>query len=182
MPITTIYFRYQSWLLNIYAIVHGSGTVTNGENNRLEDGLDEDEDTQRRRKRSKKNVVKDGNDQAGVHQFHPLKIILCIYDDETLEDKALKLVNLRFEYSVKLNVVYVGVEDVEEGLDDDILCNLFPDDTGLTLPHQVHLCIDILLLFCVFIQYFSQFKSWLNVEVETCLVDWPYMIDYEITF
>ncbi|KAH7655597.1 THO complex subunit 5 protein [Dioscorea alata] len=116
-----------------------NGTVTNGENNRLEDGLDEDEDTQRRRKRSKKNVVKDGNDQAGVHQFHPLKIILCIYDDETFEDKALKLVNLRFEYSVKLNVVYVGVEDVEEGLDDDILCNLFPDDTGLTLPHQTAL-------------------------------------------
>ncbi|KAJ0984521.1 hypothetical protein J5N97_002877 [Dioscorea zingiberensis] len=113
-----------------------NGIMTNVDNNRLEDGPDEDEDIQRRRKRSKKNLVKDSNDQAGFHQFHPLKIILYIYDDETSEDKALKLVTLRFEYSVKLNVVYVGVEDAEEGSDDDILCNLFPDDTGMELPHQ----------------------------------------------
>jgi THO complex subunit 5 len=38
---------------------------------------------------------------------------------------------------VKLNIVCVGIEGSNDGPDNDILCNLFPNDTGLELPHQV---------------------------------------------
>ncbi|XP_010943078.2 THO complex subunit 5A [Elaeis guineensis] len=114
-----------------------SGLSSNTENNRLEeDAPDEEEDVQRRRKRPKRNQVKENIDQAGVCQIHPLKIILHIYDDEESEAKPSKLITLRFEYLVKLNVACVGVEDSEEGSDNNILCNLFPDDTGIELPHQ----------------------------------------------
>lgn len=118
-----------------------TGLSSNTENNRLEeDAPDEEEDVQRRRKRPKKNQVKENIDQARMCQIHPLKIILHIYDDEESEAKLSKLITLRFEYLVKLNVACVGVEDSEEGSDNNILCNLFPDDTGTELPHQVQLC------------------------------------------
>ncbi|XP_072952849.1 THO complex subunit 5A [Typha angustifolia] len=114
-----------------------NGLVSNGENSKMEDDqLDEEEDSQRRRMRPKKNLVKETADQAGVCQLHPLKIILHLYDDEDSNAKPRRLVTLRFEYLVKLNVICVGLEDAEEG-SDNILCNLFPDDTGLELPHQM---------------------------------------------
>ncbi|KAJ8505625.1 hypothetical protein OPV22_006511 [Ensete ventricosum] len=115
-----------------------NGMSSNPENNRVEDDApDEEEDVQRRRKRPRKNVVKDSVEQAGVYQLHPLKIILHIYDDEDYRAKPSRLITLKFEYLVKLNAVCVGVEDAEEGSDSSILCNLFPDDTGLELPHQM---------------------------------------------
>ncbi|XP_062221894.1 THO complex subunit 5A-like [Phragmites australis] len=114
-----------------------NGTLSNGDNNRLDDDLiDDDEDVQRRRSRSKKNVVKETNNPAVAYQLHPLKIIVHVYDTEDSGIKRRKLITLRFEYLVKLNVVCVAVED-SEGLDINILCNLFPDDTGLELPHQM---------------------------------------------
>lgn len=114
-----------------------SGALTNTGNNRLEDDApDDEEDGQRRRKRPKKSMVKDSNDQLGTYQSHPLKVILIIYDDEDSEAKPSKLISLRFEYLVKFNIICVGVEDAEDGC-DNILCNLFPDDVGIELPHQV---------------------------------------------
>lgn len=44
---------------------------------------------------------------------------------------------LKFEYLLKLNVVCVGIEESQDGLEKNILCNLFPDDAGLEPPHQV---------------------------------------------
>lgn len=46
---------------------------------------------------------------------------------------------LKFEYLLKLNVVCVGIEESQDGLEKNILCNLFPDDAGLEPPHQVHI-------------------------------------------
>ncbi|KAJ6795350.1 THO complex subunit 5B [Iris pallida] len=113
-----------------------AGTSTNTENSRLEEDVpDEEEDAQRRRKRPKKNLVKDNIDQVGIHQSHPLKVVLSIYDDEDSGHKPLKLISLKFEYLVKLNVVCVGIEEADGG-SEDILCNLFPNDTGMELPHQ----------------------------------------------
>jgi THO complex subunit 5 len=112
-------------------------TLSNGDNNKMDDdGVDEEEHAQRRRSRSKKNVVKEANNPAVVYQLHPLRIILHVYDTEDSGTKRCKLVTLRFEFLAKLNVVCVGIED-SEGTDNNILCNLFPDDTGLELPHQV---------------------------------------------
>ncbi|RVX00042.1 THO complex subunit 5B [Vitis vinifera] len=106
-------------------------------NSRLEDDApDEEDDGQRRRKRPKKVPSKENLDQAGVYQVHPLKIILHIYDDEVSDLKSAKLITLKFEYLLKLNVVCVGIEGSHEGPENNILCNLFPDDTGLDLPHQ----------------------------------------------
>ncbi|KAL6911549.1 hypothetical protein ACP4OV_000354 [Aristida adscensionis] len=113
-----------------------TGTLSNGENNRVDDDLiDEEEDAQRRRSRSKKNV-KEANNPAVAYQLHPLKIILHVYDTGETGSKRRKLITLRFEFLAKLNVVCVGIED-SEGLDNNVLCNLFPDDTGLELPHQM---------------------------------------------
>ncbi|ONK60850.1 uncharacterized protein A4U43_C08F23370 [Asparagus officinalis] len=113
------------------------GTMNNTETSRLEDDApDDDEDGQRRRKRPKKSVVKENADRSGTYQLHPLKVILFIYDDEDTEAKPSKLITLRFEYLVKLNVICVAIEDTEEGPDNNILCNLFPGDTGMELPHQ----------------------------------------------
>uniref|UniRef100_A0A1D1XZS6 THO complex subunit 5 n=2 Tax=Anthurium amnicola TaxID=1678845 RepID=A0A1D1XZS6_9ARAE len=112
------------------------GMPTNTEANRLEeDALDDDDDGQRRRKRPKKLLSKDNLDNSGIYQSHPLNVILHVYDDEYSDVKPLKLISLRFEYLVKLNVVCVGVEGAAEGT-ENILCNLFPDDTGIELPHQ----------------------------------------------
>nr|CAB3448016.1 unnamed protein product [Digitaria exilis] len=114
-----------------------NGTLSSGENNRMDDDvIDDDEDAQRRRSRSKKNVMKEANNPAVAYQLHPLKVIVHIYDTEDSGIKRRKLITLRFEYLAKLNVVCVGIEE-SEGLDSNILCNLFPDDTGLELPHQM---------------------------------------------
>ncbi|GKV10237.1 hypothetical protein SLEP1_g21632 [Rubroshorea leprosula] len=116
---------------------NGLSTNVNVENSRLEDDApDEEDDGQRRRKRPKKVPSKDSLDPMGLYQVHPLKITLHIYDDEVSDPKTAKLISLKFEYMVKLNVVCVGIEGLNEGPENSILCNLFPDDTGLDLPHQ----------------------------------------------
>ncbi|XP_050363729.1 THO complex subunit 5A [Argentina anserina] len=114
-----------------------TGVSTNGETSRLEDDApDEDDEGQRRRKRPKRAPSKQNLDQSGVYQVHPFKVILHIFDDESSDPKSAKLVTLKFEYLLKLNVVCVGVEGSHEAAESNILCNLFPDDTGLELPHQ----------------------------------------------
>lgn len=108
------------------------------ENSRMDDdAADEEDDGQRRRKRPKRVPTKEGLDQTRVYQVHPLRIILHVYDDEVSDSKPAKLITLKFEYLLKLNVVCVGIEGSHEGPKNNILCNLFPDDTGLELPHQV---------------------------------------------
>lgn len=115
-----------------------SGISTVVESSRMDDDApDEEDDGQRRRKRPKRAPTKESLDQTGVYQVHPLKLILHIYDDEISDSKSTKLITLKFEYLLKLNVVCVGIEGSHEGLVNNILCNLFPDDTGLELPHQV---------------------------------------------
>ncbi|XP_052202749.1 THO complex subunit 5A [Diospyros lotus] len=120
-----------------------TGISTDVENSKLEDDVPEDEDDgQRRRKRPKKVPGKENLDQTGIYQTHPLKIILHINDDEASDPKSAKLITLKFEYLLKLNVVCVGIEGSNEGPENNILCNLFPDDTGLDLPHQsAKLCV-----------------------------------------
>ncbi|KFK31773.1 hypothetical protein AALP_AA6G156800 [Arabis alpina] len=114
-----------------------SSVSSNTESSRLEDdGPDDDDDGQRRRKRPKKVTSKEGSDKAGLYQVHPLKIVLQIYDDEIPDTKSLKLVILKFEYLLKLNVVCVGAEGSQDGPEDNIFCNLFPDDAGLEPPQQ----------------------------------------------
>ncbi|KAL0392056.1 UNVERIFIED_CONTAM: THO complex subunitB [Sesamum radiatum] len=63
-------------------------------------------------------------------------VILHINDDEASDMNSAKLITLKFEFLIKLNIVCVGVEDSEEVPQNNILCNLFPDDTGLELPQQ----------------------------------------------
>ncbi|XP_023728481.1 THO complex subunit 5A [Lactuca sativa] len=107
------------------------------ENSKIEDDVvDEEDDGQRRRKRPKKIQVKDSLDPARIYQTHPLKLTLQIHDDEASDPKSTKLIVLKFEYLLKLNVVCVGIEGSNEGPESNILCNLFPNDTGLELPHQ----------------------------------------------
>lgn len=98
---------------------------------------DEEDDGQRRRKRPRKVPSKESLDHSGIYQTHPLKVILHVHDDETPDSTPTKLVTLKFEYLMKLNIVCVGVDGSQEDMGNDILCNLFPDDTGLELPHQV---------------------------------------------
>lgn len=108
------------------------------DSSKLEDDVhDDEEDGQRRRKRPRRVEVKESPDQGGIFKSHPLKIIINVYEDESSDPKPAKLITLRFEYVVKLNTVCVGVEGSNDGPDNDILCNLFPNDTGLELPHQV---------------------------------------------
>ncbi|RDX68369.1 THO complex subunit 5B [Mucuna pruriens] len=110
---------------------------TTAESSKLEDDApDEEEDGQRRRKRPRRVQGKESLDQGGMFQVHPLKIIIHVYEDEASGPKSAKLITLRFEYLVKLNVVCVGTEGSNDGPENDILCNLFPNDTGLELPHQ----------------------------------------------
>ncbi|KAI4339842.1 hypothetical protein MLD38_024737 [Melastoma candidum] len=112
------------------------GTSSNLEKSRFEDDApDDDDDGQKMRKRSKKVPGGQHLEKAIFLEFHPLKVVLHVYDDETLDKKSDKLICLLFEYIMKLNVVCVGIESSDERL-DDILCNLFPDDDGLELPHQ----------------------------------------------
>lgn len=98
---------------------------------------DEEDDGQRRRKRPKKVQLKESVDTSRIYQTHPLKLILQIHDDEASDSKSTKLIALKFEYLLKLNVVCVGIEGSNEGPESNILCNLFPNDPGLELPHQV---------------------------------------------
>jgi THO complex subunit 5 len=100
-----------------------------------DDAIDDEEDAQRRRSRSRK-TSKEASNPALAYQLHPLKVVLHVYDTEVSGTKRRKLITLKFEYLAKLNVVCVGSED-SEGVDSNILCNLFPDDTGLELHHQV---------------------------------------------
>jgi THO complex subunit 5 len=135
-----------------------SGISTSVENSRLEDDApDEEDDGQRRRKRPKRVPSKESLDQDGVYQVHPLKIILHIYDDGVSDPKSAKVITLKFEFMLKLNVVCVGIEGSHDGAENNILCNLFPDDTGIELPHQVwtlvghcHLSICSLYIFFFF--------------------------------
>ncbi|KAJ9166241.1 hypothetical protein P3X46_021019 [Hevea brasiliensis] len=114
-----------------------TGISSTVESSRLEDDApDEEDDGQRRRKRPKRVPSKESLDHVGVFQVHPLKIILHVYDDEVSDPKSAKLITLKFEYLFKLNIVCVGVEGSHEGPENNILCNLFPDDTGVELPHQ----------------------------------------------
>ncbi|XP_073024071.1 THO complex subunit 5B-like isoform X1 [Primulina eburnea] len=121
-----------------------TATSTNLENSKLEDDVpdEEEDDGQRRRKRPKKVPGMENLDQSGIYQSHPLKVSLHIHDDEASNSNSAKLITLKFEYLIKLNVVCVGVEDSDEVLPNSILCNLFPDDAGLELPQQsAKLCI-----------------------------------------
>ncbi|KAL8518376.1 hypothetical protein ACS0TY_009673 [Phlomoides rotata] len=122
---------------------------TNLENSKLEDDVaDEEDDGQRRRKRPKKVPSKENLDQSGIYQSHPLKVTLHINDDEASDLNSSKLITLKFEFLIKLNVVCVGVEGSEEVHLNNILCNLFPDDTGLELPQQsAKLCVGNSLSF-----------------------------------
>ncbi|KAF6143996.1 hypothetical protein GIB67_017604 [Kingdonia uniflora] len=115
-----------------------AGMSTSTETNKFDDDApDEEDDGQRRRKRPKKVPSKESLDHAErIYQAHPFKVILHVYDDEVSDPKPVKLVTLRFEYLWKLNVVCVGLEGSLERPEINILCNLFPDDTGLELPHQ----------------------------------------------
>lgn len=115
-----------------------------------DDAPDEEDDGQRRRKRTKRVPSKESLDQDRVYQVHPLKIILLIYDEEVSDPKSAKLVTLRFEYLLKLNVVCVGIEGSHDGAENNILCNLFPDDTGVDLPHQVYMFCSLSLVIIFF--------------------------------
>ncbi|CAH9078095.1 unnamed protein product [Cuscuta europaea] len=111
--------------------------TTSVDSSKLDEDLpDEEDDGQRRRKRPRKAPSKESLDQTGIYQAHPLKVALHVHDDRTTNSTHTKLVTLKFEYLMKLNVVCVGVDGSQEDLGMDILCNLFPDDTGLELPHQ----------------------------------------------
>ncbi|XP_057765658.1 THO complex subunit 5B isoform X1 [Salvia miltiorrhiza] len=113
-----------------------SAVSANSENSKLEDDVpDEEDDGQRRRKRPKKVSSKENLEQSGIYQNHPLKVILHINDDDASDTEKL-LITLKFEFLIKLDVVCVGVEGSEEPPENNILCNLFPDDTGLELPQQ----------------------------------------------
>ncbi|KAI3460226.1 hypothetical protein Pfo_016889 [Paulownia fortunei] len=126
-----------------------SAISTNLENSKFEDDVpDEEDDGQRRRKRPKKVPSKENLDQSGIYQSHPLKVTLHINDDEASDLNSAKLITLKFEFLIKLNVVCVGVEGSEEVPQNNILCNLFPDDTGFELPQQsAKLCIGNSLSF-----------------------------------
>ncbi|GFP96371.1 THO complex subunit 5b [Phtheirospermum japonicum] len=110
---------------------------TNLENSKIDDDVpDEEDDGQRRRKRPKKVLSKEHLEQSGIYQSHPLKVTLHINDDRASDSNSEKLITLKLEFLIKLNVVCVGAEGTEESSQNNILCNLFPDDTGLELPQQ----------------------------------------------
>ncbi|XP_047321651.1 THO complex subunit 5B [Impatiens glandulifera] len=111
-----------------------NGTCTILDNSKVEDdSLEDEEEGQRSQKRSKKVPTKENHDQSEIYQSHPLKIILHVYDDEGSDSK---LVSLKFDYLLKLNVVCVGIEGSNEVPGNNLLCNLFPDDAGLEIPLQ----------------------------------------------
>ncbi|KAG7594298.1 THO complex subunit 5 [Arabidopsis thaliana x Arabidopsis arenosa] len=87
-------------------------------------------------KRQRKRPKKEGSDEGGLYQVHPLNVVLHVYDDEIPDPKSHELIMLKFEYLLKLNVVCVGIEESQDGAENNIPCNLFPDDSGLEPPHQ----------------------------------------------
>lgn len=114
-----------------------TGISSMQENSRIDDDVvDEEDDGQRRRKRPRKVAGKENIETAGIYQPHPLRIILHVCDDEVSDPKPPRLVTLKFEYLYKLNVVCVGVEGSDQEPENNIICNLFPDDKGLELPQQ----------------------------------------------
>lgn len=115
----------------------GASTVI--EEGKVDDDVPEEEDdSQRRRKRPKKVQIKENVDSTGFYQVHPLSVSVHVYDDEpTNGTKPSKLVTLKFEYLLKLHVVCVGIDGVQGGSENNFLINLFPDDTGIELPHQI---------------------------------------------
>ncbi|KAI9118210.1 hypothetical protein K1719_010542 [Acacia pycnantha] len=114
-----------------------SGVSTALDVTKLKDETPDDiEDVQGQRKRPRMVQGKESLDHSDLLEVHPLKINLHVYDDEVSDFKLAKLIILTFEYLVKLNIVCVGIEASGDGPSNDILCNLFPDDTGLELPHQ----------------------------------------------
>lgn len=125
-----------------------TGISTTQDNSKVEDDAPDDEDDgQRRRKRPKKVPAKESLDPAGIYQAHPLKTVLHIHDDEASDSKS-KLITLKFEYLLKLNVICVGIEGSNEGPENNILCNLFPDDPGFELPHEsAKLCVGKTVVF-----------------------------------
>jgi THO complex subunit 5 len=82
--------------------------------------------------------IKENVDAIGYYQVHSLTVIVHVYDDElTSGTKPSKLVTLKFEYLLKLHVVCVGVDGMQGGSENNFLINLFPDNTGIELPHQI---------------------------------------------
>jgi hypothetical protein len=75
--------------------------------------------------------IKENVDAIGYYQVHPLTVIVHS------ETKPSKLVTLKFEYLLKLHVVCVGVDGMQGGSENNFLINLFPDSTGIELPHQI---------------------------------------------
>ncbi|XP_061344717.1 THO complex subunit 5B isoform X2 [Gastrolobium bilobum] len=123
-------------LKDAQAFAHHQARKDTVESSKLEDDEPDDEDGQRWSKRPRRVQGKESLDQAGIFQIHPLKVTLHVYDDEVSVLESAKLTTLKFEYLVQLNVICVGVDASNDGRENDILCNLFPDDTGLQLPHQ----------------------------------------------
>jgi len=122
--------------LNLFVCGFISGISTTVESPKLEND-EPDEDGQRRSKRPRRFQGKESLDQPGIFQVHPLTVNLHIYDDEVSDLESAKLVTLNFEYMMQLNIICVGIKASNVGPENDILSNLFPDDTGLELPHQV---------------------------------------------
>lgn len=149
-----------------------SDTSTTMESSKLEDDApDEEEDGQRRRKRPRRVQAKESLDQGGIFQVHPLKITIHVYGDDSSGPKSAKLITLRFEYLVKLNVVCIGIEGSNDGPANDILCNLFPNDSGLELPHQVLVSLLHCLLACSF--FFPHLSSILLLFIcHLCPFEW----------
>ncbi|KAI4336983.1 hypothetical protein L6164_015448 [Bauhinia variegata] len=113
-----------------------TGNSITVESSKLEDDAPDEEDDQGRRKRRRMIQGNESHDQVGIFQVHPLKVTLHVYDEEVSDPESGKLITLKFEYMVKLNIVCAGIEASNDVPENDILCNLFPDDTGLELPHQ----------------------------------------------
>ena len=132
---------------------------------KLEDD-EHEEDGQRLSKRPRRVQDKENLDQAGIFQVHPLQIALHVYDNEVSNLESAKLITLKFEYLVQLNIICVGIEASNDGPGNDILCNLFPDDTGLKLPHQVWM-FSYVLLACLYLSvsffYFFIFVFYLFI-------------------
>lgn len=124
------------------------------ESPKLENDEPNEEDGQRQSKRPRRFQGKESLDQEGIFQIHPLTVNLHVYDDEVTDLESAKLISLKFEYLMQLNIICVGNEASNSGSENDILSDLFPDDTGLELPHQVWaFCLHVDVYFiCLYVQ------------------------------
>ncbi|XP_027330643.1 THO complex subunit 5B [Abrus precatorius] len=113
-----------------------TGISTTVESPQLQSDEPDEKVDQRWSKRPRRVQDNKSPDQSGIFQIHPLTVYLHVYDDEVSDLESAKLITLKFEYLVQLNIVCVGIEASNDGPENDILCNLFPDDTGLELPLQ----------------------------------------------